>query len=386
VGSRGELKKFIYLPEKIHANHHTWVPPLYMIEWQYFNPKKNPAFPDCDTILLLAWRGSEVVGRIMGIINHRYNALREEKTARFAYLETWEEEGTVHALLGAVEDWARERGMTKIIGPYGFSDQDPEGFLIEGFEHRATLVTYCNFEWMIRFVESAGYAKDIDYVTYRFFFPETADEFRKRYPLVEKVFERISKKGNFEFVEFKTQNAARRWAKPAFRLMNECYTDARIYGYNPLNEDEMDALVERFMPLMDPRFLKLIKRGDETVGFIIAVPDMTEGIQQARGRLLPFGFWKILRARKKSGQLDLLLWAVKEEYRGLGLDGLLGGKVFLTACQAGMKVCDSHHIMETNQKTRLAFERTGGQVYKRFRVYQKDLTATLPEDTIPPSA
>ena len=113
VASRGELKRFIYLPEKIHATHQTWVPPLYIHEWEYFNPKKNPAFFYCDTILLLAWRGEEVVGRIMGIINHRYNTLRKEKTARFAYLETWEEEETVHALLDAVEKWARKKDMTK---------------------------------------------------------------------------------------------------------------------------------------------------------------------------------------------------------------------------------------------------------------------------------
>jgi len=149
VANRSELKKFIYLPEKVHSNHHTWVPPLYVSEWQYFDRRKNPAFSYCDTLLLLAHRGKEVVGRIMGIVNHRYNDLREERTARYAYLETREEERTVHALLAAVEDWAREKGMTRIVGPYGFSDQDPEGFLIEGFEHRATIVTYCNFAWMV---------------------------------------------------------------------------------------------------------------------------------------------------------------------------------------------------------------------------------------------
>jgi hypothetical protein len=307
----------------------------------------------------------------MGIINHRYNDLREEKTARFAYLETREEERTVHALLAAVEDWAREKSMTRVVGPYGFSDQDPEGFLIEGFEHRAALVTYCNFEWMVRFVESAGYSKDIDYVTYRMH--RTSPELHKRLAVLEKVIERILKRGNVELIELKTKKDAATWAKGVFRLMNECYTGRKIYGYDPLNEDEMDVLVKQYLPLLDPRFLKVIAKDGEAVGFMIAIPDITEGIQQARGRLLPFGFLKILRARNATRQLDLLLAAVGEQYRGLGLIGLLTGKMFLSAREAGMEVYDSHHIMETNKLMRAECERLGGQLYKRFRVYQKDL-------------
>ncbi len=132
--TRKDLKTFIYLPEKIHANHPNWVHPIYMDEWKYFNPEKNKAFSYSDTILLLAFCGERAAGRVMGIINTRYNEYRNEKTARFGYLETGEDEEVVRALLSYVEDWARKKGMTKIIGPYGFSDQDPEGFMIEGFD------------------------------------------------------------------------------------------------------------------------------------------------------------------------------------------------------------------------------------------------------------
>jgi hypothetical protein len=373
VNDRSDLKEFIFLPEKIHANHHPWVPPLYLHEWQYFDPRKNLDFAYCDRVLLLASRGKEMVGRIMGIINHRYNEIRDERTARFAYLETWEDDEIVHALLAGVEDWARNKGMTKIIGPYGFSDQDPEGFLIEGFEHRATIGTYCNFEWMARFVESAGYSKEIDYVTYRMDVPQEKSELHKRIAVYERVFERVCRRGNFEIAEFGTKKAATQWAKPVFRLMNECYMDSGIYGYNPLTEGEMDHLLKRYLPLIDPRFLKLIRRGNDAVGFIIGIPDMTEGLQKARGRLFPMGFLKIFRARNKAKQLDLLLGAIKEEYRGLGLDGLLVVKMGLSAYEAGMEVVDTHHVMETNNKMRQEYERLGGKIYKRFRVYQKSL-------------
>ena len=138
VKTRRDLKTFIYLPEKIHRDHHNWVPPIYMDEWKYFDPKKNKAFGYCQTILFLAFREGRPVGRIMGIINTRFNEYRNEKLGRFGFLETWEDQEVVHALLARVEEWARGLGMIRIVGPYGFSDQDPEGFLIEGFEHRMT--------------------------------------------------------------------------------------------------------------------------------------------------------------------------------------------------------------------------------------------------------
>ncbi|MFQ6084176.1 MAG: hypothetical protein ACE5WD_12590 [Candidatus Aminicenantia bacterium] len=367
VRNRKDLKKFIFLPEKIHANHKNWVPPIYIDEWKHFNPKKNKAFSYCETILLLAFRGKENVGRIMGVINSRYNEFKKEKTARFSCLETWEDKEIVHALLSHVEDWARKKGMTKIVGPYGFSDQDPEGFLIEGFEHRATIATYYNFEWMLRLVEEEGYTKDVDYFVYKLDVPKEIPEFYK------KVYERAQRRGKFEVVEFLKRKELKAWVKPVLELMNECYSKSDIYGYTPLDEKEMDDLAKRYLPIIDPRFVKAVKKDDEVVAFIIGIPDMTEGIQKAKGHLLPFGWLKILRAAKKTKQLDLLLGAIKEKYRGMGLDVLMGVKMIISAHEAGLEIIDTHHEMETNVKIRAEMEKMGGKIYKRFRVYQKKL-------------
>ncbi len=367
VKTRKGIKTFIYLPEKIHANHPNWVPPIYMDERKYFNPKKNKAFSYCQTTLLLAYRGEKVVGRIMGIINSRYNEYREEKVARFGYLETWEDPETVHALLSHVEDWARGVGMTRIVGPYGFSDQDPEGFLIEGFEPRATIATYYNFEWLPKMVEAEGYTKDIDYFVYKVDIPKELPEF------LTKIYERVQNRGNFEVVELKRRKDIKPWVRPALRLMNECFIESNIYGYTPLDEKEMDALAKRYLPILDPRFIKVATKNGEVVGFIIGIPDLTEGIQKARGRLFPFGFIHILRAAKKTRQLDLLLGAVKDKYRGMGVDVLMGTKMLISAQEADMDFWDSHHEMETNIRVRAGMERIGGEIYKRFRVYQKNL-------------
>lgn len=365
--TRKDLKTFIYLPEKIHANHPNWVHPIYMDEWKYFNPEKNKAFSYSDTVLLLAFCGEKAAGRIMGIINSRYNEYRNEKTARFGYLETGEDEEVVRSLLSYVEDWARKKGMTKIIGPYGFSDQDPEGFLIEGFENRATIATYYNFEWMPRFVEKQGYTKDVDYFVYKLDVPKEFPEFYRR------IYERIQKKGNFKIVEFRKRKELKPWVKPILRLMNECYTGSSIYGYAPLDEKEMEDLAKRYMPILDPRIVKVVKKNDEVVAFIIGIPDITEGIQKARGHLFPFGFLKILRAAKKTKQLDLLLGAIKEKYRGRGLDVLMGVKTILSAHEAGLEMIDTHHELEKNVRVRAEMEKMGGKIYKRFRVFQKKL-------------
>jgi len=367
VDNKKDLKTFIYLPAKIHAEHTTWAPPLYGDEWKYFNPKKNRPFSYSDTVLLLAFRGDEPVGRVMGIINHRFNEQRGEKTARFAYLETFEDAAVVHTLLDYVEDWARQKGMTRIIGPYGFSDQDPEAFQIEGFENPATIATYHNFAWLPKMVEERGYTKDIDYFVYKLDVPKGIPE------LYQKITERIQRKGQFQVLEFKKRKEIKPWIRPVLSVMNECYIAGNIYGYAPLDEKEMDELAARYLPVMDPRFVKVVIKDNEVCSFIIAMPDLIPGIRKAKGHLFPFGFITILSMAKKTKQLDLLLGAIKEKYRGLGLDALMGARMLASAREAGMEIMDTHHEMEANVRVRMEMERMGGQVYKKFRVFQKNL-------------
>ena len=368
VEGKKALKRFIFLPARIHAGHSAWVPPIYVDERHYFNPKKNNAFSYCDTLLLLAYRNGKPVGRIMGIINNRHNSYRQEKTARFGCLETWEDREVVAALLEHVEDWARKKGMDRIVGPYGFADQDPEGFMVEGFDSPSTITCYYNFDWMPGMIESFGYVKDIDYVVYRLEVPKEFPEF------FQKIYDRARRKGNFEVLEFHKKKDFKNYIKPILYLMNECYSGSDIYGYTPLEEQEMEELAARYLPLLDPRFVKGVTKDGEVVAFIIGMPNLVEGIQKAKGRLLPFGLFKILRASKKTKQLDFLLAAIKEPYRGRGLDVLMGMKMFVSAQEARMEVIDTHHEMETNHRVRAEMVRMGGEIYKRFRIYQKSLT------------
>ncbi|MGZ5468088.1 MAG: hypothetical protein ACXW2H_02985, partial [Candidatus Aminicenantales bacterium] len=218
-----------------------------------------------------------------------------------------------------------------------------------------------------RWLEEEGYTKDNDWFVYKLVVPKEMPEFYK------KIYERAMKRGTFEIIEFKSRKEIKPWIRRILGLMNETYMNGNIYGFAPLEEQEMDDLAKRFLPIIDPRFVKVVAKDGEVLAFIIAMPDMTEGIIKARGRLFPFGFIHVLRAAKKTKQLDLLLGAVKVPYRGQGLDVLMGVKVLQSASEAGMEMIDTHHEMEANVKVRAEMERMGGTIYKKFRAFQKPL-------------
>lgn len=363
--TKTDLNIFIYLPEKLHRNHRQWVPPVYAAEKEYFDKKKNPAFGYSDAVLFLAWDCGRPVGRIMGVINRRYNGFRKERNARFCYLECPDDQSVVQALLAAVERWAEARGMRKVVGPMGFSDQDPEGFLVEGFEYTPSLATYCNFSYLPQLLEANGYTKEVDYVVYKIDLALGIPEF------YERIFQRVARKREFQIGDFTKRKQLKPLILPIFRLMNDCFQD--LYGHLPLAEKEMNELARRYLPLVNPRFIKIIIKGGEVVAFIIGIPNLADGIRKAKGRLFPFGIFRILGAAKKARQLDLMLGGIKKENRGLGLDVLLGYRMMEEAIKGGFALIDSHHELESNTRVRAEMERIGGQVYKRYRIFQKNL-------------
>ena len=367
VRTKKELRTFIHLPASIHRNHKNWVPPIYMDEWVFFNPKKNKAFSHSDTILFLAHQGEEVVGRIMGIINHQYNEAENLKELRFFCLETFENFEIADKLIKAVEEWGKKKGMTKYVGPLGFSDKDPQGLMVEGFQYSPVIATNFNFEYLVDYVEKAGFNKKVDLVVYKLEVPKEVPEF------YTKIYDRAWRNNShLRVVKFRNKLQLKPYIKPVFQLVNETFQD--IYAFTPLTDEEMNELAGRYLPVLDPRFVKVIeKEKKEVVGFILAMPDISDGIRKCKGYVLPFGIFQILRAQKKTKQLDLLLGAIRQDYRNTGLNTILGIEIMRACQKAGMELIDSHLELETNTKMRAENEKLGGTVYKRYRIYQKDL-------------
>jgi len=367
VKSKKDLRQFIHLPAAIHKNHVNWVPPIYMDDWEFFNPKKNKSFDSCDTILLLAFRNKEVVGRIMGIIHHKYNEKHQENRARFAFFETWNDEEVATTLIVSVEDWAREKGMDRLIGPLAFSDKDPQGFLIEGFDEPAVIASNCNFPYQTELLEKNAYTKEVDLVVYQIKIPNPIPEFYL------KIEERaILQNQGLHLLEFTSRTKVKPYIHPVLRLLNNTFTE--IFGFIPFTEAEMDDFANRYLFLINPRFIKIVLNGqNEVVAFVIGMSHIGEGIQKSKGYLFPFGIFQIFASARKSKQLNLLLGGIDPAYRGKGLDVMMGVKMIESAIAQGKTVIDSHLELEYNTKVRAEMEKMGGVVYKRFRVFGKDM-------------
>ena len=367
VATAADFSQFLYLPEKIHRDHANWVHPIYLDDRDYFNPKKNKSFAYCDTIRLLAWRDGKAVGRVMGIIHHPYNQLHGEKDVRFSWLETWNDPEVYAALIGFLEAWGREKGMTQIVGPLGFSDKDPQGFLTEGFDEPVVLASNCNFPYMVELTEAYGFEVRTRLVVYKIPVPEVLP------PIIARVEERFRQRDSgLRVLEFATRRKVRPYIRKVLQLVNLTFTE--IYGFWPYCEDEMDDFANRFLYLIDPRYIKVIvTREDEVVAFIVGMDHIGEGIRKARGRLLPFGWIHLLLAARRSRQLNLMLGAIHPDNQGRGLDMIMGARMLESAQKTGKTVMDSHLELESNTKVRAEMERMGGKVYKRFTIFSKAL-------------
>jgi hypothetical protein len=268
-------------------------------------------------------------------------------------------------LIAYAEDWARSKGCTRIIGPYGFSDKDPQGFMIEGYELPPLIVSACNYPYQVALLENEGYTKEVDCLAMKY------DLNTPLPPVYERVMERYGSREGFEILEFTSKKELRKYIVPVFTLMNETY--AEIFGFVPMTEKEMHAFADRYMPILDPHFIKIVIYKGEISAFMLGIPTLTEGLQRAKGKLFPFGFYHILRAAKKTKSLDLMLGAVKNRYHGMGFEVPMSLKLLKSAREAGYKQIEAHLILETNRLSLAEMKRAGAMPHKRFRVYKKDL-------------
>lgn len=365
VVNKQQLKLFIYFPQRLHKDQPKWMPPIYSDEWIYFNKKKNAAFSYCGVEMVLCYYKNQLAGRIMGIVNHRYNNGRADKCARFSHLDCINNPMVSSSLLRHIEKWAEIQGINYIVGPFGMHYHDPIGYMIEGFEHEPSISTYYNYEYLPELIEKSGYQKKYDLVAYKIIVKEEIPEIYVR------IRNRLLDKGNIRLLELHSKKDLRAIVLPLLQLLNECYID--VDGYSQLDEQEMQALAKQYLYFLDPKYIKLAKVDNELAGFLIAMPNISPGIRAAKGRLFPYGIFKILRAMKRSKQLDLLLGGIKKKYQGIGIDVLMGYDMLITAKREKFDLIDSHLEMELNYKVRAEMEKLGGTVYKKYRLFQKQL-------------
>jgi hypothetical protein len=367
VRSIRELKTFVRFPHRLYAGDPYYVPNLDFDDLNTLRKDRNPAFEYCDAEYFLAYREGRLVGRVAAILNGRYVEKWGNKYVRFGWLEFEPDFEAAAALMGAVEDWARSKGMAGVHGPMGFTDLDREGMLVEGFDQVATFVTNYNRPYYPEYMERLGYAKDIDWLEYLVTVPSVLPD------KVPRVQELIAKRTGIHVYEWKSKKElVGKYGEELFALMDESY--AHLYGTVPMSKGQVAAYIKTYLGFVDPRFTKVIVDAEERlIGFGISLPNLSRPFQKARGRLLPFGMLHILAALRKPTTIDLCLVAVKPEYQARGVVAFLMTSFFASCVEAGVGQAESNPELETNIEVRSIWKDFEKRQHKRRRAYLKML-------------
>ncbi len=373
VTTKAQLKAFIDFYYDLYRDCPQAVPYLYMSEEETLNPKKNPAFAFCEAAYFLATQDGKVVGRIAGIINQRANEHWQRQMVRFGWFDFIDDIAVSRALLKAVEDWGREKGMTEIAGPFGFEDMDREGMLIEGFDRLSTMYINYNYAYYPRHIEQlGGWKKDNDYLEYRIRVPEvTPPKFAKLAEMIQKHYDLQVRKYNVhDMVEGGK-------GREIFGIVNEVY--AGLYGYVQLSDDQIDNIVNNYIKMADLNLVTCIvdaNDDDRMVGFGVSFPSFSRALQKThRGRLLPLGWWQILRVMKwhKTDTVDLLLIGVLPEYRAKGANALIFNDLISWYRRYGFRWAEAMPQMETNKGVQSQWQYLESENHRRHRQFQKNI-------------
>lgn len=376
VTNKKDLKAFIELHYELYKGNEYDAPNLYSDELHTLSKETNAAFEFCEAEYYLAYKDGKLVGRVAAIINHRYNDQWQRKAVRFGWIDLINDADVMRALLGAVENYGREKGMTEIIGPLGFTDMDPEGMLIRGFDQLGTMATIYNYEYYPQLMEQMeGYEKDNDYVEYKAFVPkgDMPEKFSKVAQMVEKRY-------NLHCPKLKRSQVfgPDGYGRKVLEVVNKTF--GNLYGYSQMTDRQIDTYVKEYFKFFSMDMLCVIEDWNtpdhKVVGVGISIPSLTRALQKCRkGRLLPFGWWHLFRALylKKTDIVDCLLVGVLEEYRPKGANALLFYHLIPIYQKYGFKWGETHVHMESNTAVQAQWQYLENEQHKRRRCYKKSL-------------
>lgn len=369
VTTKKQLKRFIRFNYELYKGNPYFVPELFEDTMGTLRKDRNAAFEFCDADYFLAYRDDKIVGRIAAIINPHANEKWGLKAARFGWVDFIDDEEVVDALFSTAEAWARERGMNEIQGPLGFTDFDPEGMLIEGFDRMGTMSSIYNHPYYPKHLERLGYVKDVDWIEFRFTVPD------KKWEKAERVAAIVERKFDIHIVRAKSCNEiAKRYGKAFFELCNESYTD--LYGFSSLTPKQIEQYVKIYLPIADKRLLCLVvDKDDNLVALGISIFSLTDALRKAKGKLFPFGWWHIVKALfiKQPKKLDFLLAAVKPEYQSKGAFALVFNELIGHYIEMGIVEIESNPELEDNKKMQTLWDDFEKEQHKRRRAFKKEL-------------
>ena len=366
VISQKDLNLFIKFPDQLYNGCKYYIPAIHRNQFSTLSQKKNPAFEHCEARYWLAFSENEIVGRVAGIINHRYNQERKSNYMRFGWLDFIEDDKVLKALLSEVEKWAVEKGLQYCHGPLGFTSFDASGILIEGFDEWPTSFGNYNFPYYHRMLQNAGYEKEVDWVEFNIKVPAEVPQ------KILTASNLISKRYSLRNAHLSNTKDVGKYANEVFELLNTVYKE--IYGFSTLNQAQIANLTKEFLTFLNPDYVSFIlNENDEIVAFGIVMPSLAKALKKARGKLYPFGILHILYALHFNDTIDMLLIGVRPDYQNKGVHALIFSKIGQTFIRKGIKHVETNRELENNQKVQQLWSGYEVRQHKRARCYIKKL-------------
>lgn len=366
VSSKPQLKKFIRYPFQLYKGCGNWVPALDSDEFDTFNPKKNEAYDFCEAECYLAYRDGRIAGRVAAIVNHKANKLAGRDTVRFGWLDFIEDQEVLNALLDAVGKFGKERGCTEMSGPWGFTDMDKEGALVEGYDKLSPFTCLYNYPYYDTMLKNAGMEKEADWTQKLVKIPSDL-------PPMFQLAGTIEKRFNIHVAKVKSmKELSGRYGMDVFHLYNESF--APLLNFSPLSDTQIRNYLNTYVPILDPDFAVVCVDGnDKPVGFAFCVPTLSNAVKKSNGKLFPLGFVRILRALKKNDTLEALLIGILPEYQGKGASVLMFKTIHENCIRRGVTRMILNPQLEDNFKVQSMFDQYEVQPYMRRRAYRKAL-------------
>jgi GNAT superfamily N-acetyltransferase len=373
VETTEDRKALLSFPWTVYKDNPFWVPPIFSERMHFTDPEKNPFFQHAEAQFYMALRGEEIVGTIAVFTNHRHNEYQNENIAFFGFFEVLEDYEAAEQLFKTAEAWAKEKGHTALRGPAQWSTNDECGLLVDGFDDRPRILMTYNPSYYVEYIEKLGYKYARDLWAYQLGVKEFMDIIGER---LDKLTTRILERKNIIIRNIDMKKYAEEVDKVKL-LYNNAWS--QNWGFIPMTDPEFDQLADDLHDIIDPDLVFLAEKDGKTVGFSLTLPDLNEPLHLAYPKPNTPEWWTMAKLvwqwkiRRKVSWIRAFAMGVIPEYRKLGIDALFYFMTAQAALKKGIKMVEMSWILDNNDLMNRPIIAMGGEVYKTYRYYEKDL-------------